>query len=254
MITVNLDEKKIRVPESVDELNQAQYLRLLDLNFLFLNESTPSFIAQLKVLSVLLDLDADLSVYPSWFQNEALQFIGLAEPFLREDGAGLDLFTSRNLLPSYRGFIGPGDLLDGTDFGTFCDAMSLMRTFRDGDDEQHMWAMQKMGELFYRNGKGEQPPAEVCYHACLLFMNVFRVLTTEPVNLNGEDLDFRILFESSGRKKADDRSGWAGVAMDVAESGVFGTYQQVRETSMWDVLLFLYRKKFQSDHEKRREK
>ena len=39
--------------------------------------------------------------------------------------------------------------------------------------------------------------------------------------------------------------------MDIAENGVFGNYAEVRATPFWDILIFLYRKKFEKLHSKR---
>ena len=53
---------------------------------------------------------------------------------------------------------------------------------------------------------------------------------------------------------ADDKTGWTGIVFEVAASGVFGNKKEVDDTPFWDVLLYLYKCKFEYLHQKRNKK
>ena len=38
----------------------------------------------------------------------------------------------------------------------------------------------------------------------------------------------------------------SGTALEIAETGTFGTYRKVLDTPLWDVLVFLYREKIRT--------
>ena len=75
-------------------------------------------------------------------------------------------------------------------------------------------------------------------------------------DIGGEDIDFRMLFQklASEDRKADDKTGWTGIVFEVAASGVFGNKKEVDDTPFWDVLLYLYKCKFEYLHQKRNKK
>lgn len=83
-------------------------------------------------------------------------------------------------------------------------------------------------------------------------MNVFAIIREEPLEIDGETVDLRILFRQDEKPEADDHTGWTGIGMDIAENGAFGNYAEVRATPFWDILIFLYRKKFEKLHTKDR--
>ena len=66
-----------------------------------------------------------------------------------------------------------------------------------------------------------------------------------PVYIGGEAIDFRILFQklASEDRKADDKTGWTGIV-----------FEEVDDTPFWDVLLYLYKCKFEYLHQKRNKK
>ena len=47
-----------------------------------------------------------------------------------------------------------------------------------------------------------------------------------------------------------DRTGWKGITFEVASSGVFGAMDSLNVTPFWDVLLYLYKCKYEYLHNK----
>ena len=72
-----------------------------------------------------------------------------------------------------------------------------------------------------------------------------------PVEINGKKIDFRIIFKSSGGSRPDDKTGWTGITFEVASAGLFGNVSQVEAADMWAVLIYLYKCRFEYNHEKR---
>ena len=99
-------------------------------------------------------------------------------------------------------------------------------------------------------------PSLLAIHAVNFFSAVWEMVLSGPVYIGGEDIDFRILFQklASEDRKADDKTGWTGIVFEVAASGVFGNKKEVDDTPFWDVLLYLYKCKFEYLHQKRNKK
>lgn len=68
-------------------------------------------------------------------------------------------------------------------------------------------------------------------------MNVFAIIREEPLEIDGETVELRILFRKDEKPEADDHTGWTGIGMDIAENGAFGNYAEVRATPFWDILI-----------------
>lgn len=154
---------------------------------------------------------------------------------------GINLRTCRNLLPRDGGYCGPADWLNGFPFGKFTQCLALM-----GDDN----GAEEMARVMYSIPADKPVPDPLPLSCQLLFDNCLRALQEAPIEINGQDIDFGILFRGDGSRRADDRTGWLGVTMEVAASGVFGPLKEVEATDMWAVLLYLYKCKFEYLHRK----
>lgn len=113
----------------------------------------------------------------------------------------------------------------------------------------------ELSRLMYSAPSEEaEVPMLVAVHSLTLFTSVFNMIRTGPISISGEDINFSIIFKPvpGVPSKANDHTGWHGIAMEVASSGVFGPLKDVHLTPLWDVLLYLYRAKFDLLHEKRK--
>lgn len=253
MRTIEYLNKNIDVPESLEELTPGQYYRYLEIAMLANRNILVEQQARLKLMTLFLDLPVDVSMLPTREISEILSHLSITEPFILKEKKNfrLDLQTGINLLPAWERWRGPDDMLNGVSFETFCKCMALIKQFGNEDNENDV-DLQQFGSLLYSDGIGTQPPMLVCLHAYLFFLNVFTIIQKEPLELDGETVDFRILFDKAqDKRKLDDHTGWAGIGMDIAETGTFGNLKQVKETPFWDILLFLYKKKFEKLHSKK---
>lgn len=248
--------RTIQAPETIDELTPAQYRRYLEISLM--NDRGVLNRAGLigKLLTLLLGERTDLSMQPDSLQREAFQHIRLVEAFILpgEKRDTLRFDTGANLLPEWDGWRGPGDMLDGVRFGAFIDCNSLLKMLSNaGSPAESERLTEEFCRKLYRNESrpDAQPDELLCAHALIFFNNVMKTLHREPVEINGERIPFALLFEKSDKRKPDDHTGWTGAALDIAEAGTFGTYREVLDTPLWDILLYLYRKKFDHKHSKR---
>ncbi len=142
-------------------------------------------------------------------------------------------------------------MLDGVTFGEFIRCFTLIELAADGASEEAYGAYRDIARILYHIPEGEEVPDLLLLHAPRLFSNTWSFLQEGPIEVNGKLIDFRIIFKSAGSRKADDKTGWKGIAFEVATAGLFGPVSQVEQTDFWTVLLYLYRCKFEYIEEQR---
>lgn len=247
MKKIDYQGKKIDIPQGLEELTQPQYVRYLDIALMLAGGNITPLQARLKLLTLLLELPVDVSLMPSDRWDGLIRLLPLTDAFVHDrDGAPrLDTRTGTNLLPQWQGVQGPGDMLNGISFGTFIRCSALLGGMAQEEDEDgRLSLMGQVAEALYPGVT--DAPQLLRAHACLFFLNVLDILQTEPLDMDGTEVDFRCIFEpkkTAGRRRPEGANvGWAGVAMDIAELGAFGNYRQVLDTPMWDIFTFLVHK------------
>lgn len=178
--------------------------------------------------------------------------------FVTNDGGNnrihLDFSTPTNLLPSYRGYKGPGDWLDGVTFGEFVECLTIVETLKDADEEAVADGYAHIARILYHIPDAEKVPDLLAFHAPTLFASVWREIQSGPIEINGRKIDFRIIFKGGGSSRPDDHTGWTGITFEVASAGLFGSVKEVEATDMWPVLIYLYKCKFEYLNEKNKHK
>lgn len=94
----------------------------------------------------------------------------------------------------------------------------------------------------------------LAFHAPTLLASVWNAIYSEPIEINGKQIDFRIIFRRSGTRKPDDKTGWTGITFEIATAGLFGNMAEVERTDMWTVLMYLYKCKFEYLNDNRKNK
>lgn len=164
-----------------------------------------------------------------------------------------DFDSVRNLLPEHRGYRGPGDMLQGMTFGQFTECVAAMEGIDPEDAGSIADACDHVARCMYAIPEHEKVPPLLSWHASSFFGSVWRMIMREPIEVNGRKIDFRIIFRSSGPRRPDDRTGWTGIAFEVASANVFGNLKDVNESDMWQVLMYLYKCKFEYIHDNKRQ-
>ena len=254
MVTVTHNGREREIPGTLEELSPDQYQGYLFLAVMLRRGVLDEQSWRAKLLALLLELPVDIEAYKPEVADKLLAQLGVLDGFL--DDKGPITATGRNLLPEFAGWRSKvGDMLNGMKFGEFVEALNLLGMLDEAEDQVEV--MTELAHLMYERTEAADPesdvPALVAVHSLTLFTSVFNMIRTGPISISGEDINFSIIFKPvpGVPSKANDHTGWHGIAMEVASGGVFGPLKEVHATPLWDVLLYLYRAKFDLLHEKK---
>lgn len=197
----------------------------------------------------------------------------------------LKQYYIHNPVPSIallRRYHGPSDQFLNMKFGEYLDALRLFHEFPTTGDTKTLFLINAIlyrpAKLFHRvrkyfnNYDGDIRvsynsnhidarantfkafPMGFIYGTYLLFASFQKFLSTAKIPWGGREIDFSILFDSSGDELEEIVPG---IGMDslmfaLAENGTFGNAESVRNTSLWEILIRLYDLRKKSlDEEKR---
>lgn len=163
----------------------------------------------------------------------------------------IDFDTVANLLPEYRGYQGPGNLLQGVTFGEFVECFTVAECMDETDTDGIARGYAHIARILYHIPESDTVPDLLSFHAPRLFTSVWRAIQNGPIEINGRKIDFRIIFKSSGGHRTDDKTGWTGITFEVASAGLFGNVREVESADLWAVLMYLYKCKFEYLNDKR---
>lgn len=255
MVTVEHNGKSYEIPGMLDELSAEQYQAYLFLAVMLRRGIIDEMGFRAKLLAELMGLKVDITDFKPDVAEGLIGQLGVLDGFF--DGQWPITATGRNLLPEFAGWTSKvGDMLNGLSFGDFVEALTLLGRL-DDEEESQQAVLNELARLLYSPPEDKpdtEVPALVAVHSLTFFTSVFNMIRKEPIGISGEMINFSIIFKPvpGVPSKADDHTGWHGIAMEVASSGVFGTLKDVNGTPLWDVLLYLYRAKFDLLHEKRK--
>lgn len=250
--------KEVEIPTALEELTPEQYKYFITLSSIFATSATMTEKAyRVRWLSYLAGLGPmDFTLFIPERENLFLNALPSTDGFFNRENDGRllpDFDTPVNLLPEIDGYRGPGDMLDGVTFGEFTECSSVIKTISGEPGSDAMEAYGHIARVLYKIPEGNDIPEILYFHAPTLFRNVLKQIESAPIDINGEKIDFRIIFQSNKTgNNYDDKTGWAGITFEVASSGVFGGVKEVETTDFWMVLLYLYRCKFEYLHSKQK--
>ena len=256
MKKITFSNRTVEVPESIDELTPEQYVYYVYLaSWLTAGSITPEF-WRVRWFSFLLGLGAlNYTAYREPIAAAAeRQRDAVVDPVLVDSSGGkVPTFkTPRNLLPEYKGYKGPADWLNDLTFGKFVECLTLMEQAPAAEDQEEIY--RAVARALYKIPDTDDIPMVLAWHAPVLFGSVWSAIQSGPVDINGNQLDFSIIFKSSGDRRPDDKTGWAGISFEVAAAGIFGNVKELDESPFWAVLMYLYKCKFEYLHDKSNKK
>lgn len=246
--------RRVRVPECVSELSPEQYVYYCRLSFAMAAGVLSVEDFRVRWLSFLIGLGkADFTVLRREYVEQLEAQLSLVDGYLVRDGDSvrLDFRTERNLLPEYRHYRGPGDMLHGVTFGEFVECCTLAECLDSDDADAATEAYRHIARTLYHIPPEDEVPDILAFHAPMVFSNVWAAIQRGPVVINGRRLDFRIIFRRTAEARPDDRTGWTGVIFEIASAGLFGDVSGVEAADMWAVLMYLYRCKFEYLNDKK---
>lgn len=269
--------EEIIFPSDIDELSGDQYLFYLDLALKYITGELQDA-AEIKRMLFVKLTDLKVSNKMQFYDEQTQEAIwsaltdkiNLLDSFFDietgEDGGvvyKMHLQSGINLLPEWNGLKGTDDMLDNLKWGEFVQCLTYLKLINAAREEEREEEIEGLSlELFkilYKPKNGEKYPKEVpdtvLFHAINYFGYVYELITTTPIPINGEEVDFSIIWKSdddTANKDTENKSGWSGVLFGIAETGIFGTAADVNKAGLYEILLFLYNRKMQEKADKKR--
>lgn len=184
--------------------------------------------------------------------------------FNQEGQRVLTQYYTHNPLPTIkvglRNYRGPLDEFEKVTFGEYFDALENFINFNDTGEMIYLY---NLAAIFYRpkkffsrskdkrvNYNPDLVPARakkmkyqhigVLYGIYLFFASFQKNLTTTILYIQGNEIDFSILFDGEKSKSDIPGLGMKGIMLSIAESGVYGNESQVRNVPLWDIFIRLY--------------
>lgn len=256
MKKITFRNKEIEVPECIDELTPEQYIYYIYLGSWLTGGIIDMDFWRVRWFSYLVGMGmANYTILKPEFIAEAERLRdGITAPFLTDskNGPAPTFQTCRNLLPEYHGYKGPADWLNDVKYADFVECATLLDQEARAADPEEIY--RGIARVLYHVPDADQVPEILAWHASVLFGSVWKSIQTAPVDINGRMVDFSIIFKSSGPRRPDDKTGWAGISFEVAATGVFGNVAELDNTPFWVVLMYLYKCKFEYIHDKTNKK
>lgn len=244
--------KELEVPQSIDELTPEQYVYYIYLGSWLTGGQIDLAFWRIRWFSYLAGMgSANYTILrPEYIEQAEALRDPITAPFLVDSTTGKapTFKTCRNLLPEYHGFKGPSDWLNDLKFGELVQCATLLEQETAAEDPEDIY--REIARTLYHIPEGEPVPDVLAWHAPVLFGSVWKEIQSGPVDINGRMVDFSIIFKSTGPRRADDKTGWAGISFEIAAAGVFGNVAQLDASPFWAVLMYLYKCKFEYMHDK----
>lgn len=252
MIKIDLRGRATEFPQMLDELTPQQYVYYIHLASCLAGGLIDLEFWRCRWFSFLAGLgESNYTMLKPEFIAEAEALLHpVTDPFLSTSGKRIapTFRTCRNLLPEYQGYKGPSDWLNEVSFGKFVECATLYEQAAVSPDADEIY--HGIARALYSIAEGDTVPPVLAWHAPVLFGSVLSTIQSGPIEINGKSIDFSIIFKSSGPRRPDDRTGWAGISFEVAAAGLFGTVKELEEVPFWSVLMYLYKCKFEYLHDK----
>jgi hypothetical protein len=281
MHTIEIPESNLKryIPSDLSECDAQQYIDMCELIFHYQNEAITYDEFRTHAVYKLMNMkpcsttdDEEERFSNIWRISE------LIDDFFDIDEKGqknIKQYYIHNPVPKFaplwQTLYGPSNSFMNMTFGEYTDGL---RMFHDFHATGNIEILKLLTALFYRpkrwflffkkrlanyNGDVREPynphnlearaktlqyaPIGFVYGFYLLFASFQKYLIDAKIMWGGKEIDFAILFESSGNdESATDTPGIGmdAIAFSIAESGAFGTIDEVRNTNFWHIMVRMY--------------
>lgn len=257
--------KRIFIPENLAECNREQYLNMSKLICMFQTQEIN--FNQFKVLGLysLMNMDFEKNELQS-VQEEKWDNIYLTsqllETFFETDENGqkhllLDFVHNPVKVVKYKmhSFYGPKDGFRNMTWKQFIEGIGELQSFADDGKVEHLV---NIFAMFYLKSNESLNKIDLekrvhffrfldiryIYGFFLLFSSFWKFIKTQSVvKVDGREIDLRIMFEESDSEDPLPELtelGFRSTSFQLAESGVFGTYEELEQSNFWNVIFRMY--------------
>lgn len=280
MHTIEIPESNIKryIPSDLSECDAQQYMDMCELIFHFQNQAITYDELRTHAAYKLMKMKPSKFTDQDEEKFSNIYLISeLIDDFF-EDVNGqktIKQYYIHNPVPKFRPvwqtLYGPSNSFMNMTFGEYTDALRLFHDFHATGD---MEILKLITALFYRpmksfhfikkrlenyNGDVREPynphtlearaktlqhaPIGFVYGFYLLFASFQKYIIDAKIMWSGKEIDFAILFESSGSEEPSSDTpgiGMDSIAFSIAESGAFGTIEEVRKADFWQIMVRMY--------------
>lgn len=262
--------KRFDIPENIAECDRRQYLDMAKLIFMFQTDEISYEQFRILTLYSLMNMHYQESELPN-MQEEKWQEIyiksEIVDSFFTEDEDGVkhlvqDYIHNAVKTVKYKvlSFQGPKDGFENMTWKQFIDGIGELQSFKQ---EQKPESLLKIFAMFYLNKNERYGKIDLdkrmayfkdldiryVYGFFLLFNSFWKFLLSDAViKVDGREINLSILFAKDEKDQESEAAasvdlpelGLRSTAFQLAESGVFGTMDELEQTNAWDVLLRIY--------------
>lgn len=258
--------KRLWLPENLGECDRRQYLDMSKLVLMYQMAEIDLHEFRIHGLYALLNMKPEESALEN-IQDEKWENIYILSELLNSFFT-IDADGRMHLIQDYihnpvksvkyklRTLYGPKDAFSDITYGQLEDGVGELQNFIKSGEIQ---SLVKLFAIFYKfqNEKYgnfnmekriaffEHLDIRYVYGFYLLFVSFFNFLTKECIlAVDGKELDLTILFKSAENTETDTTQmeglGMRSTSFQLAESGVFGTLNELREMDAMTVLIRMY--------------
>lgn len=271
MHTLDFQEinKRIEIPENLAECDRRQYLDMAKLIFMYLHDEISREQFRLLGFYSLMNMEYSENELPN-MQDEKWQNIYILSEllesfFIEKEGAKHLVFDYihnpvKTMKYKVLSFQGPKDGFENMTWKQMIDGIGELHAYRESKKPE---SLLKLFSMFYlRKGESygkidldkrmdyfKDVDIRFVYGFYLLFTSFVTFLMADAViKVDGRDINLSLLF---ARDEDDEESeaaaavdlpelGLRSTAFQLAESGVFGTMDELDHSNAWTVLLRMY--------------
>lgn len=271
--------KKVYFPADLSECDTTQYINMSNLLYKLNNGSIDKFTFKVQAAKFLV-LGKKEKVQPlteAVKYNNIYQIASVLESFFEEDQNDKIIVKQyyihnpiEKVFGIKRNYYGPSNEFNNVSFGEYVDALSYFYDYIETQETQYLYMLfatfyrEKNTKVFtpknYTKDKrvayNSQRVTElsnkfknidfgIIYGFFLLFSSFQKYLTTAKIYVQGKEIDLSILYKDFPTDNQQVKSKLPGIGMKsllytIAESGVFGTKQDVEEAPFWEIYIRLY--------------
>lgn len=271
-------KRALYIPEDLSECNPKQYIDMSSLILAYHTGQRTYEDIKVQALYRLLEMKPINQKEADQEKDAKVTLLAdLIDSFREEvDGENLiKLYFVKNPMPKLKGFFldyyGPEDEFNDVTFGEYLDALDAYIDFNQTGEFVYL---HQLLAIFYRkkflkkeaynpqtvSKRAEffrhQPPG-VLYGFYLYFASMQKYIASAKLFISGNEIDLSVLFDEPRIKQAESKLkgiGMRSVLYTLAESGVYGNIDKVRDKPLWEILVRLYDITKRNEDEKVRQK
>jgi hypothetical protein len=286
-------DTKFYIPSDLSECTPEQYINMCGLIFQFQTGQLEYEQFRLNALYKLCNFTESKKQLPpeddlcKW--SNIYKLSEYIDEFFEDQADGTKVIKQyyiNNPMPEisiWRTYCGPADQFMNISFGEYADALRLFNDFSVSGDRSLLYLIAailyrpKKSFLFLRrrlnnfdgdkrvkyNSKIIDSRAEdfrhlhigFIYGVYLYFASFQKFITTAKIQWGGREIDFSILFDSQDNEQPETVPGIGmdSIMFSIAESGAFGTTEEVRKINFWEIMIRLYDLRKRDMDQKKRE-